>query len=182
MSRRLESTLQVDDERVVDALQDGLLGLHVLDLLKADDLTLLQTLQGKRLFGLGLVPMLHQSDASESTGAQGRNEVEVVEEVFSGLGTFCPRDTVFRSVHRGCYIVVNIVAPICEQLTFGVIEYVLRLLFVLDRFFTLEVLLDLSLKRLLLFGKSHGLLLRRVLEHQVVIVVIVVFLSGQVMA
>ena len=33
VSRRLESALQVDDERVVDALEDRFLRLHMLDLL-----------------------------------------------------------------------------------------------------------------------------------------------------
>ena len=41
----LEVSEQVNDERMADARQDGLLGFDVLDLLQSNDLTLLQHLQ-----------------------------------------------------------------------------------------------------------------------------------------
>ena len=77
---RLEGALEVHDEGVVDRLEDLLLRLHVLYLLQPDDLALLQALQSQWLRLRRLALVLHQPYSAEGACAEGREELEVVEE------------------------------------------------------------------------------------------------------
>ena len=103
MRRRLERALQIDDERMIDAFQDGLLRFDVIYLLEANDLALLQALERQRQFMLGLVTVLDEAHTTEGTRAESRDEVEIVQEIVAALLSLGPGLCIFRRVVCGSY-------------------------------------------------------------------------------
>ena len=101
--RRLERALQVDDERMIDALQNSLLRFDVVDLLEADDLALLEALESQRQLVLGLVTVLDEAHTTEGTRAESRDEVEIVQEIVAALLSLGPGLSIFRRVVCGSY-------------------------------------------------------------------------------
>ena len=80
MRRRLEVSLQVHNEWMINDCQDFLLTLDVINLLQLDDGTFLEAFESKRLRVRSIAPMLDQAHTAECTCTEGRQDVEIVEE------------------------------------------------------------------------------------------------------
>ena len=79
MRWRLEVSLQVHNEWMINDCQDFLLTLDVINLLQLDDCTFLEAFKSKRLCVRSIAPMLDQTHPTERTCTESRQDVEIVE-------------------------------------------------------------------------------------------------------
>ena len=164
MCWRLEGAFQVHDERMVDSLEDAFLALHMLDLLQTDDLTFLQALQSQRQTLSWFISMFYQAYSSKRTSAESRNKVEVIEHVITCLFSLESSFPIFWPIKRR---------------SFWIIQYVFRLLLILNGLLLLDVFFYFAFKRFFFFSQSHLFLFGWLGSFLLikVILIVVVFMS-----
>ena len=76
----LEVALEIHDERMINNGEYFLLTLHVIDLFQFYDGTFLQAFESQWISIVAITAVLHQSDSTEGTCSQGRQDMEVIKE------------------------------------------------------------------------------------------------------
>ena len=126
----LEVALEIHDERMINNGEYFLLTLHVIDLFQFYDGTFLQAFESQWISIVAITAVLHQSDSTEGTCSQGRQDMEVIKEKlasFLSLGSIL--DLFLRLVIMNLWVIDSVLLLFLYLHTFGRLLHDLALQF-----------------------------------------------------
>ena len=130
MRRGLEVALEIHDERMINNGEYFLLTLHVIDLFQFYDGTFLQAFESQWISIVAITAVLDQSDSTEGTCSQGRQDMEVIKEKlasFLSLGSIL--DLFLRLVIVNLWVIDSVLLLFLYLHTFGRLLHDLALQF-----------------------------------------------------
>ena len=116
----LEVALEIHDERMINNGEYFLLTLHVIDLFQFYDGTFLQAFESQWISIIAITAVLDQSDSTEGTCSQGRQDMEVIKEKlasFLSLGSIL--DLFLRLVIMNLWVIDSVLLLFLYLHTFG---------------------------------------------------------------